>query len=99
MLVVEGDAEDAADLLGAVLVLRREGDAMALVDELQDAEEVFLEEDGDGQDGAGAEAGLLVPALIEAEVGVELGELRGVVGVADVDGLPRQGREAGDGGE
>ena len=68
MLVVERDAEDARDLLGGIFVLRGEGDAVPFVDELHDAEEVLLEQDRNGEDGLGAEAGLLVPALIEAEV-------------------------------
>ena len=71
MLVVKGDPENPADLFGGILVLRGEGDAVPFVDELHDAEEVLLEEDGNCEDGFRAEAGLFVPALIEAEIGVE----------------------------
>ena len=99
MLVVKRDPQNPSDLLGGIFVLRREGDAVPFVDELHHAEEVLLEEDRHGQDRFGAEAGLLVPALIEAKVGVELRQLGSVVGILDVDRLPRQRRESCDGGE
>ena len=41
---------------------------MPLVDELQHAQEIFFEGDGNGQDGLRSEAALLVPSLIEAEI-------------------------------
>ena len=96
VLVVERDPQNPGDLLGRVFVLRREQRSVPAVDELQNAEEIFLEDDGDGQNRFRAETGLLVPALVEAEVGVELGQLRGVVGILDVDGLAGQRREAAD---
>jgi hypothetical protein len=99
MLVVESDAQDLGELLGRLLVLGREGPAAALVDELQDAQQVLLEQDRRGQDLAGAEVARLVPARVELEVRMKAGELAGIVGVLDVRGLAAQGREAGDGPE
>jgi len=67
-----------------------------LVDELQHAQQVLLEHDGNGQDRLGAEPRLLVPALVEAQVRVELGQLGRVVRILDIDGLAGQRGEAGD---
>src|SRR5437762_1159755 len=96
MLVVKSDAQDPADLLGGVFVLRGEDCPVTLVDQLQDAEKVFLERDGYGEDGLRAEAALLVPTLVETEVRMELRQLCRVVRILDIDRLARQGREAGD---
>ena len=99
VLVVERDAEDLGELLGRLLVFGRERPAIALVDELQDAQQVLLEQDGCGQDLAGAEVTRLVPAGVELQVRMKAGELGGIVRVLDVRGLAAQGRESGDGAE
>ena len=96
MLVIKRDPENARDLFGAVFVQRRERRAVTFVDQLHDAEEVLFEHDGDAENGLRAETGLLVPALIEAKIRMELLQLRGVVGVANVDGLARERGESGD---
>jgi hypothetical protein len=75
VLVVEGDAEDLGQLLAGLLVLGGEGAAAALVDELEDAQQVLLEEDGGGQDLLRAEARGLVPARIELEVWMKTDQL------------------------
>src|SRR5207248_4488071 len=68
MLVVEGNSKDAGDLFGGILVERRENRSVAFVDELQDAEEVLFENDGNRQDRLRSKSALLVPALIEAQI-------------------------------
>ena len=72
---------------------------MALVDQLDHPQQVFLEQDGHCEYRLGPESGLLVPALIEAQIGVELRQLGGVVGIFDVDGLAGQGGKSGNGRE
>src|SRR5205085_2310609 len=96
MLVVKRDPQNSPNLLGRIFVECGERDAVTFVDQLHDAEEIFLEEDGDGEDGFGAEAGLLVPSLIEAEVRVKLREFGRFVSVFDVDGFARERGESGD---
>ena len=71
VLVVEGDAEDLAELLRGLDVLLREGAAAALVDELQHAQQVLVEQDRGREHLRRLEAGGLVPALVEAQAGVE----------------------------
>ena len=99
MLVVERDPEDLRQLLRRLLVRGRERAAAPLVDELENAEKVFVEHDRSREHLLCAEAGGLVPAGVKAQVGVEAGELGGVVGIFDVRGLAREGREPGNRGE
>jgi hypothetical protein len=99
VLVVERDPEDLRELLRRLLVGAREAAPAPLVDELEDAQEVLVEEDGGREHLGGAEARGLVPARVEAEARVEAGERGRVVGVLDVHGPARERREPGDGGE
>ena len=94
VLVVEGDAQDLRELLRRLHVPGGEGAAAPLVDQLEDAQQVLVEEDRRREDLGRAEAGVLVPARVEAQARVERRELGRVVGVLDVDRLAGEGGEA-----
>src|SRR5258708_11517609 len=72
---------------------------MPLVDELENAEEIFFEGDWNREDRFRAVTALLVPALIEAKVRMVFRELGLIVRILDIDGLAREGCESGDRGE
>src|SRR4029079_14290191 len=91
--------EDLRELLRGLFVLGREWPAAALVDELEHAEQVLLEEDGARQPLACREARGRVRARVELEARVEARQLGGIVGVLDVRRLSREGGETREGGE
>src|SRR5437867_11298494 len=95
LLVVEGDAERLGDAGDVELVILGEAAALLLVQQLDHADhEPVLVQDRHAEDLRGAVPGLLVPRRVEAQLGADLGDLAGVVGVRDVDGLAAGGHEA-----
>ena len=96
-LVEEGDAEDVRDLLEKTLFILGEFTGSAfLVEDLDDPHERLVVEDRGGEDLLRPETGLLVPADVEGQFLVDLLKLLDIIGVGDVDDLPRIGHVPGD---
>ena len=96
--VGDGGGQQAADLVGGSNVGGGEGMAVAAVDDLEQAQQVLVVDDRQGQHRAGAETAGLVPARVEAQARVDTPELGGVVDVGDVDRRARDRHEPGDAG-
>ena len=88
LVVEKGDRQDLGDLLRRGLVVGGEAGTALLVDELDDAEQVLVVEDGGGEDLGSPVAGLLVPAPVESQLRTDLLELVVVVGLDDIHHFP-----------